>query len=139
MSKNKNQHPAQPHIVAVVLAKSSQLFLSRRIGPGKFKNFWQNPGGKVEAGETPKTAIVRETLEETGLIIEPKRFKRIGCQQLCRSRQPYKITTYQLELRHEEEPQRTEKKHGPWRAFSKESILKRPNVVPGLQKVLQGA
>jgi 8-oxo-dGTP diphosphatase len=134
-----NKQKIQPHIVAVVLEKSSQFFISRRIGPGKFKNFWQNPGGKVEPGETPKTAIVRETFEETGLLIEPKRFKRIGSLQLYRRREPYTITTYRLKLRHEEEPRRTEKKHGPWRAFSKDSILKRHNVAPALQKVLQAA
>lgn len=32
---------------------------------------WVPPGGKVEPGETPREAAVREVFEETGLVVEP--------------------------------------------------------------------
>jgi 8-oxo-dGTP pyrophosphatase MutT (NUDIX family) len=35
------------------------------------KNLWVLPGGLVEPGEHPADAAVRETWEETGLVVEP--------------------------------------------------------------------
>jgi len=37
-------------------------------------NFWAPPGGGIHFGEPVETALVREFLEETGLLIAPKRF-----------------------------------------------------------------
>jgi len=33
--------------------------------------YWSTPGGRVEAGESPANALIREVLEETGYNIEP--------------------------------------------------------------------
>jgi mutator protein MutT len=38
---------------------------------------WSIPGGLVEVGETTKAAVVRETKEETGLVIEPVRLVEV--------------------------------------------------------------
>ncbi len=52
---------------AVVLdANNRMLFMRRNYG----KKNWSLPGGKVEVGESPFDAAVRETLEETGYIVE---------------------------------------------------------------------
>lgn len=54
--------------VAVALVRDGALLLGRRIG-GHGDGLWQTPGGKIDPGETPVEAAVRETYEETGLAI----------------------------------------------------------------------
>jgi 8-oxo-dGTP diphosphatase len=56
---------------AVVLrAEDGAVLLVRRArAPGI--GSWTLPGGKVEPGETPEQAIVREVREETGLDVHP--------------------------------------------------------------------
>ena len=52
-----------------------QVLLSRRDAPGiaGLDGKWELPGGKIEFGETPDKAIVREIQEELGLRIIPRR------------------------------------------------------------------
>lgn len=51
----------------LIAVESSHLLLRRRDGR-YLGGLWDIPGGTVEAGESPEGAVVRECLEETGLI-----------------------------------------------------------------------
>lgn len=50
-------------VVAAVIHKDNKIFATAR-GYGEFKGMWEFPGGKVEAGETPQQALLREIQEE---------------------------------------------------------------------------
>ncbi len=50
-------------VVAAILRKGDRIFATQR-GYGDFKDYWEFPGGKMEAGETPEQALVREIREE---------------------------------------------------------------------------
>ena len=58
----------RPGVSAIIITPQG-LLLQRRADNG----LWGLPGGGVEPGESVTEAVVRETLEETGLDVEPLR------------------------------------------------------------------
>jgi 8-oxo-dGTP diphosphatase len=51
-----------------VLHEGAVLLVRRRVAEGALS--WQFPAGKIEDGESPAAAAVRETFEETGLQVQ---------------------------------------------------------------------
>ena len=56
-------------VVAAIIKKDGKIFATQR-GYGKFKDGWEFPGGKIETGETPEEALMREIIEELDTVIE---------------------------------------------------------------------
>jgi len=52
--------------VACIAFEDGKIFVARRIQSGDMGGRWEFPGGKVEPGETPEHAAVREIREEFG-------------------------------------------------------------------------
>ncbi len=50
-------------VVAAIIRDGDSIFATQR-GYGEYKDGWEFPGGKVEPGETPQEALVREIKEE---------------------------------------------------------------------------
>ena len=58
-------------VAAAVILRDDGAFLLGRRPPGSvYAGYWEFPGGKVEAGETPRDALVRELHEELGIVVD---------------------------------------------------------------------
>ena len=57
-------------VAAAVITRNDGQYLLGQRGPGTFyPGYWEFPGGKVEPGETPRDALVRELHEELGIEV----------------------------------------------------------------------
>ena len=60
-------------VAAIIQDDQGRIFATQR-GYGDFKDWWEFPGGKMEAGETPEEALKREIWEELETRIVVERF-----------------------------------------------------------------
>lgn len=60
-------------VVAAIICDGDRIFATQRAG-GEFKGGWEFPGGKIEPGETPEQALIREIKEELEMEIEVDSF-----------------------------------------------------------------
>ncbi len=57
-------------MVGAAIVRDGRVLAARRTSPAEAAGRWEFPGGKVEPGETPDDALVREVAEELGCAIE---------------------------------------------------------------------
>ena len=86
----------QIEVVAAIIRKEDKVFATQR-GYGEWKDWWEFPGGKMEAGETPEEALKREIREELSAEISVDKFlctveydyPNLACGRACsRSEEP---------------------------------------------------
>ena len=56
-----------PSVTAIIFDESNRVLLAKHADT----KLWVAPGGSIEPNEKPIDAVVRETLEETGFVVEP--------------------------------------------------------------------
>lgn len=66
-----------PTVAACALVRGDQTLVAQRIR-GAYKGYDEVPGGKVERGESPRDAAVREMREELGVRIKPQDLRPLG-------------------------------------------------------------
>lgn len=64
----------QIEVVAAIIHDSEGRIFATQRGYGDYKDWWEFPGGKMEAGETPEEALRREIWEELETRIDVERF-----------------------------------------------------------------
>jgi 8-oxo-dGTP diphosphatase len=77
-------------LIAIAVVEQEGMFLIGQRQPGvALAGLWEFPGGKVEPGESPEAAAIRECREETGLEVTivgeyPEHMQRYdhGCVRL---------------------------------------------------------
>lgn len=62
------------NVVAAIIRDANGRILCTQRGYGEWKDWWEFPGGKLEAGETPEEALKREIREELSTEIRVDEF-----------------------------------------------------------------
>lgn len=74
MSKAKSEERIADHplmVVAAALVDQDGRVLVQQRPPGKqMAGLWEFPGGKIDGGETPEAALIRELNEELGIAVD---------------------------------------------------------------------
>jgi 8-oxo-dGTP diphosphatase len=61
-------------VVGAAIVRDGRVLAARRTTPAEAAGRWEFPGGKVEPGETPDEALVREVVEELGCTVDVVRW-----------------------------------------------------------------
>ncbi len=56
--------------VAVIKNAQGEVLITKRAKSGPYGDLWEFPGGKIETGETPKLAVIREIKEELDITCQ---------------------------------------------------------------------
>jgi 8-oxo-dGTP diphosphatase len=56
-------------VVGAAIVRDGRVLACRRTSPAEAAGRWELPGGKVEPGETPEAALLREVREELGVAV----------------------------------------------------------------------
>jgi 8-oxo-dGTP diphosphatase len=67
----KNNPTALLVVAGALSGADGRLLLHRRPAGKRHAGLWEFPGGKVEAGEIPRVALIRELAEELGVALDP--------------------------------------------------------------------
>jgi 8-oxo-dGTP diphosphatase len=70
MNPQMNPLPIRMVVAAALIDRDGRVLLAERPAGKHLAGTWEFPGGKVEAGETPEAALIRELHEELGIATE---------------------------------------------------------------------
>ena len=86
---------------ALIARRNGDVLLVRKAGTAIF----MQPGGKIEPGETPEAALVRELQEEIGLTVDPDALQPLGAFEAIAANEPHHRVHAELFLISMEDPE----------------------------------
>ncbi len=69
---NETTKPVLLVVAAALIDSDGRVLLQQRPVGKHMAGLWEFPGGKIEPGETPEAALVRELSEELGIAVDPE-------------------------------------------------------------------
>lgn len=57
-------------VAAALVDRDGRILVQQRPDTGSMAGLWEFPGGKIEAGETPEAALIRELHEELAIDVD---------------------------------------------------------------------
>ena len=135
--------PSDPRVsvgCAALVVRGGQLLLLRRQGKHA-AGLWSAPGGWLDFGETPKTAAVRELLEESGLESYPWNLKFVDyVNNIFSHEQIHSVTMHFLVFDALGEPKNLEpEKCSEMRWFPLDAVPSQNELFPGLGEIIERA
>lgn len=81
--------------IAGIAYRDGRFLIGQRLATGEMGNRWEFPGGKVDPGETPEMALVREFREEMGVSVKPREL--IATVEFSNKHGPVRLLAYKVE------------------------------------------
>jgi len=122
-------------VVSGLIFRDGLLLLQQRSIHRDYSLLWETPGGKVEPGETQREALCRELEEELGLVISPRKTRRLSTETLLPPEVhiAVEITYYKVTVPRKWQPKLLDAVGVGW--FSREAYLTLP-LIPGNIRIL---
>lgn len=124
----------QINVVGAVIRVEGKILCARRGSEGALPGLWEFPGGKIEHGETPEEALVREITEE--LLCEIAVGPRIATTTYQYDFGEVTLTTFYCDLI-AGEPQLTEHSEVRWLPPARLTELEwAPADIPAVERIM---
>lgn len=125
------------NVVGAILLRDNKILCAKRGQTKSLANLWEFPGGKIETGETPQKALIRELQEELLITVQVNEL-------------PFEVTTYEYDFGivtlttfichlFSGEPQLTEHEEVSWLQPNELDQLEwAPADIPAVKKIMRG-
>ena len=82
-------------VAAALTDATNRILMQKRKKSSEHGGLWEFPGGKIESGERPKSALVRELAEELGIVVDESVLLPLGfATSDARSARPIVLLLY---------------------------------------------
>jgi 8-oxo-dGTP diphosphatase len=116
---------------AAIIVKDKKILLLHRVDGHKV---WEFPGGKIEFGEHPEDAAMREAKEETGLVVKSQGIFSIVSQVTPQNKHQIWFF-YRCEIT-SGEPRAADEDHDNFGWFTMDEIINMPDLALSVKGVL---